>query len=112
MTHFFTQMRISSSNPKSAISKFWHDGFLSGERGKSGRREGVSERNRDERKKERGRKTLKERAAVADERNAERARHKSCVLYKKKYYPCQGKVGCPKMNDNRLIKNNGRLNDK
>lgn len=41
-----------------------------------------------------------------------RGRHKSYVLYKKKYYPCQGKVGCPKMNDNRLIKNNGRLNDK
>lgn len=41
-----------------------------------------------------------------------RGRHKSYVLYKKKYYPCQGKVGCPKMNDNRLIKNNSRLNDK
>lgn len=41
-----------------------------------------------------------------------RERHKSYVLHKKKYYPCQGKVGCPKMNDNILIKNNSRLNDK
>jgi len=41
-----------------------------------------------------------------------RWRHKSCVLYKKKYYLCQGKVGCPKMKDNRLIKNYGHLNDK
>lgn len=47
-----------------------------------------------------------------EERLRGEARHKSYVLYKKKYYPCQGKVGCPKMNDNRLIKNNGCLNDK
>lgn len=64
------------------------------------------------RKNERKKGRKEERASVADEQNAERGRHKSCVLYKKKYYPCQGKVGCPKMNDNRLIKNNGRLNDK
>lgn len=99
---------ILGSSPQKSHQEDKQDVFLSREREIEGGKKCLERERVSKRKKER----KKKRAAVADEQNAERGRHKSCVLYKKKYYPCQGKVGCPKMNDNRLIKNNGRLNDK